>query len=169
MKHLLIILCLMCLTTAKAQSKAPQKPSAIVISKQFVDIVGESLDGKKSRLSDFIGKGKYVLVDMWASWCPPCKAEIPNIASLHKTYKDKGLVVVGVATWDKTENIAKAVKELGITWQQIIDVNNDVTNKYGVKGIPHIILFAPDGSIVARNLRGQEMIDTVSKTIKNKR
>lgn len=133
--------------------------------KPFADIVGTDLDGNVSRLSDYVGKGKYVLADMWASWCGPCKAEIPNIAELYNTYKDKGLVVLGIATWDKIENIKKALPEHNITWPQLFDKDNGVGNVYGVNGIPHIILFAPDGTILARNLRGDQMKQTVKEAM----
>lgn len=133
----------------------------------FVDLKGEGLDGNEMHLSDFVGKGRYVLADMWASWCGPCKAETPNLAELYNAYKDKGLVVLGIGTWDKPENIKKAVADLNIPWPQLIDTGNAAMEKYGVEGIPHIILFAPDGTIVARNLRGNEMKAKVKKVMEN--
>lgn len=134
--------------------------------KPYVDVKGKDVDGKAVALSDFIGKGNYVLVDFWASWCGPCKGEIPNIAKLHKAYKDKGLTVVGVFVWDKEENFAKAVKDEGITWTQIFDTEGKATDLYGIEGIPQIMLIAPDGTIVKRNLRGEYMIKTVENTLK---
>lgn len=132
----------------------------------YVDIKGKDVDGKEVSLSDFIGKGNYVLVDFWASWCGPCRGEIPNLAKLHKAYKDKGLTVVGIFVWDKEENFAKAVKEEGITWAQIFDTEGKATDFYGIEGIPQIMLISPDGKIVKRNLRGEYMIKTVENTLK---
>ena len=132
----------------------------------YVDVKGKDVEGKDISLSDFIGKGNYVLVDFWASWCGPCRGEIPNLAKLHKAYKDKGLTVVGIFVWDKEENFAKAVKEEGITWAQIFDTEGKATDFYGIEGIPQIILIAPDGKIVKRNLRGEYMIKTVENTLK---
>ena len=133
----------------------------------FVDIKGKDVDGNPVALSDYVGKGNYVLLDMWASWCGPCKGEIPNLLKLHNQYKDKGLTVLGLFVWDKEENLKKAMEEEGIVWPQIINVEStEVTDSYGVDGIPHIILFAPDGTILKRNLRGHTMIDAVNEVMK---
>ena len=132
----------------------------------FVDIKGKDAEGNPVALSDYVGKGNYVLLDMWASWCGPCKGEIPNLLKLHNQYKDKGLTVLGLFVWDNEKNLKKAVKEEGIVWPQIIDTEADAEKLYGVDGIPHIILFAPDGTILNRNLRGQTMIDVVDEVMK---
>ena len=139
-----------------------------VEGKPFVDIKGKDVDGKDVALSDFVGKGNYVLMDMWASWCGPCKGEIPNLAKLHNQFKDKGLTVLGVFVWDKEENLKKAMEEEKVTWPQIFDSQEVATNLYGVDGIPQIILFAPDGTIAHRNLRGEDMIQTVTELINKK-
>lgn len=132
----------------------------------FVDIKGKDAEGNPVALSDYVGKGKYVLLDMWASWCGPCKSEIPNLLKLHNQYKNKGLTVLGLFVWDKEENLKKAVEEEGMVWPQIIDTESSAMSLYGVDGIPHIILFAPDGTILKRNLRDQTMIDTVNEVMK---
>lgn len=134
----------------------------------YTDITGTDADGKPIALSDFIGKGNYVLMDMWASWCGPCKGEIPNLARLHNQYKDKGLTVIGLFVWDKQENLKKAMESEGITWPQIVDKESKSTQMYGVDGIPHIILFSPDGTILKRNLRGDAMIKTVEEIMNRK-
>ena len=107
-------------------------------------------------------------MDMWASWCGPCKGEIPNLARLHNQYKDKGLTVIGLFVWDKQENLKKAMESEGITWPQIVDKESKSTQMYGVDGIPHIILFSPDGTILKRNLRGDAMIKTVEEIMNRK-
>ena len=133
----------------------------------FVDIKGKDAEGNPVALSDYVGKGNYVLLDMWASWCGPCKGEVPNLLKLHNQYKDKGLTVLGLFVWDKEENLKKAMEEEGIVWPQIVNVENmEVTDMYGVDGIPHIILFAPDGTILKRNLRGEAMMNEVDKVMK---
>ena len=134
--------------------------------KPFADIKGKDAEGNPAALSDYVGKGNYVLLDMWASWCGPCKGEIPNLLKLHNQYKDKGLTVLGLFVWDEDENLKKAMEEEGIVWPQIIDTDKGAENLYGVDAIPHIILFAPDGTILKRNLRGQTMIDAVDKVMK---
>ena len=136
-------------------------------TRSYLSKTGCLLDLQVS-LSDFIGKGNYVLMDMWASWCGPCKGEIPNLARLHNQYKDKGLTVIGLFVWDKQENLKKAMESEGITWPQIVDEESKSTQVYGVDGIPHIILFSPDGTILKRNLRGDAMIKTVEEIMNRK-
>lgn len=122
----------------------------------FVDFTITNAQGTQS-LSDYVGKGKYVLVDFWASWCGPCLQETPHIVELYEKYHKKGLDILGVAVWDKPEETIQKIEELGIPWPQIIDAQRIPTDIYGIQGIPHIILFGPDGTIVARNLRGEAM------------
>lgn len=125
---------------------------------QYRDINGRDADGNPVKLSDYVGRGGYVLVDFWASWCGPCKREIPYLARLYKKYKDKGLTVVGVFVWDKEENLRGAMREEGIKWPQIVDTEGAARKKYGITGIPQIMLIGPDGKIAARDLRGERMV-----------
>lgn len=135
--------------------------------KMFVDFSGLNPDGTPAKLSDYVGKGKYVLVDFWASWCGPCRREIPNIKEVYNEYKDKGLVVLGSNVWDKKDAFEKAVIDLEMPWAQICNFDSkDATELYGINGIPHIILFAPDGTIVARNLYGDKIKAKVAEVIK---
>lgn len=122
-------------------------------------------EGKVVKLSDYVGKGKYVLVDFWASWCGPCRMEIPNLIKVYNQYKGDKFEVLGVATWDKPEDTKKAIKELGIPYPQILNASKEVSDAYGIVGIPHIILFDPDGKIVKRNLRGSDIERTVKKAL----
>ena len=120
----------------------------------FTDFTVETENGEKASLSDYVGKGKYTLVDFWASWCGPCRAETPVLAEVYKQYKDKGLQLLGVAVWDDPADTKKAIEELKSDWPQILNAQSIPTDLYGINGIPHIILFGPDGTIVARDLRG---------------
>ena len=129
----------------------------------FADFAVE-YEGKTTRLSDYVGKGQYVLVDFWASWCSPCRGEIPNLIAAYNKYKDRGLQVLGIAVWDKPEDTLKAIEEEKVPYPQIINAQEIATNIYGITGIPEIILFAPDGKIVKRGLRG-EMIDKILSEI----
>lgn len=130
--------------------------------KIFTDFSGTSPDGKKVSLSDYVGKGDYVLVDFWASWCRPCMGEIPFLKELYDGNKEKNFTILGIYVWDRPENLSKAMEKEGIVWPQIIDSEESATSLYGIQGIPMIILFGPDGKILHRGLRGEEdMVEIV--------
>ena len=136
----------------------------------YTDFEGKDAAGNTVKLSDYVGKGNYVLVDMWASWCGPCKREIPNLAEVHNLYKDKGLTVLGIFVWDDVKNLEPTLKAENVTWAQIIDTEKVATDTYGVKGIPSIMLIGPDGTILERdaNVRGENMKPTIEKYLLKK-
>lgn len=137
--------------------------------KMFTDFTIENgrPDGTSVSLSDYVGKGKYVLVDFWASWCGPCIRETPIIAEVYNKYKGDKFEVLGVAVWEeKREDTLKAMEAHGIIWPQILDAKSIPTELYGIKGIPHIILFGPDGTILARGLRGDKLKEKVAEAMK---
>lgn len=143
--------------------EAAQKGLLTEEGKMFTDFTIEDSDGKTVSFSDFVGKGQYVLVDFWASWCGPCKMEIPNIRKAYETYGPKGLVVLSVAVWDRPEDTKAAAAEHGVVWNQIINAQHIPTELYGISGIPQIMLFGPDGTILKRDLRGEGIEDELSK------
>ena len=133
--------------------------------KMFKDFEAE-YEGKVTKLSDYVGKGKYVLVDFWASWCGPCKAEIPNLINVYNKYKGDKFEVLGVATWDKPEDTKQAIEQLHIPYPQMLNAQKAGSDAYGINGIPQIILFGPDGKIVKRNLRGEAVEQAVAEALK---
>ena len=121
------------------------------------------------KLSDYVGKGKYVLVDFWASWCGPCKREIPNIKKVYDKYVGDDFDVLSVAVWDQPQASVDTAKAYGVNWNEIINAQAVPTEIYGIQGIPHIILFGPDGTIIKRDLRGEGIEEEVAKHVTAKK
>jgi thiol-disulfide isomerase/thioredoxin len=132
----------------------------------FVDIEGtDYASGKSSSLSKMID-GKVAVVDFWASWCRPCREEITNyLIPIYNEFKDKGVVVVGVDVSDRPEDHDKAVKELKIEYQQLLDSKKTAGELYGLASIPQIILIDKDGNIVERDLRGDDIKIALEKLL----
>ena len=143
-------------------AKAAEAMEKTAVGKMFTDFAAE-YNGKTQKLSDYVGKGQYVLVDFWASWCGPCRAEIPNLIAIYNKYKDKNVNVLGVAVGDKPEDSEKAIAEMGVNYPQIINAQNNGADEYGIQGIPHVILFGPDGIILERWLYGPTIEEAVRK------
>lgn len=118
------------------------------------------------RLSDHVGKGKYVLVDFWASWCGPCIRQTKVIKELYKEYGPKGLEVIGVAVWDKPEDTLKGIESHELPWMNVINAQNIPTDIYGIQGIPCIILFGPDGKILSRDKQDDALRNDVAAAMK---
>lgn len=132
------------------------------VGEKFIDFDGTDMDDNPLKLSDYVGKGNYVLVDFWASWCGPCRAEMPNLKSIYDKHKDNGLVLIGINVWDNKEACITAMEEESMTWP-IIYASHDTsaTEKYGIQGIPTIILFGPDGTVVNRTARGPQIVELI--------
>ena len=120
---------------------------------------------EQGAFEDYVGLGQYTLVDFWASWCGPCRAETPNVVAVFEKYCDKGLVVIGVPVNDKLDATKKALVDLGIHYPQVLDPSLRLAEQFGIVGIPYIILFDPEGNIIAEGLRGNEIEKAVSKVL----
>ncbi len=115
-------------------------------------------DGKELALSSL--KGKVVLIDFWASWCGPCRKEMPNVVKAYNKFKGKGFEIFGVSLDQEKERWVEAVAKDGITWPQVSDLmqwKSSVVKSYNIQGIPYTVLLDKDGKILAKNLRGEEL------------
>ena len=120
------------------------------------------------KLSDYVGKGKYILLDFWSPWCGPCRMEMPNIKAVYDKYKGDNFDVVSIAVWEKkpVEVTIETAAKLEMTWNQINNAGREPAEIYGVEAIPHIILFGPDGTILRRGFHGAEIEEVVSQYVK---
>lgn len=142
----------------------------VAVGQKFTDFEMADIKGKTHKLSEFVGNGKnIVLLDFWASWCPPCRRDMPNLVDTYKEFKGKGFEIVGISLDSKKEAWEKGIKDLNITWTQLSDLKgwkNDGATLYGVNSIPHTILVDKDGTIIAKGLHGKEVAEKLRELLK---
>lgn len=124
---------------------------------KYVDFQGENAKGRKVSLSQFVKPGQYTLIDFWASWCPYCIKELPDLKSLYDDFKDKGFNIVGVAVRDKAEDTRAMVKKRDIKWDVVYNTQKVPYDIYGFSGIPHHMLIGPDGVIISRGENAEQI------------
>ena len=150
-----------------ADSPALRRLRADIESKQLRAVGAPMIDfemadqaGTMHKLSDFVGKGKYVMVDFWASWCSPCRQEMPNVKAAYERFHDKGFDIVAVSFDGNREAWLKGIADLGMTWKQLSDLqgwNCAAGQLYKIHAIPCTIIFGPDGKVAAADLRGDAL------------
>ena len=142
------------MTNAKRQLKALEKRMP---GKMFTDLTMNDTGGKARKLSEWCGKGNYVLIDFWASWCGPCRQEMPNVVANYEKYHSKGFEIVGVSFDNNGEAWKNAIKTLNMNWPNISDLKgwkSEGAAAYGINSIPSNVLLDGEGKIVAADLRG---------------
>jgi thiol-disulfide isomerase/thioredoxin len=152
------------------QAAAKKVQEGLAVGAVFPDFSVKGLDGKD--LSVGALKGKVVLVDFWATWCPPCRAELPNVIATYNKHHGEGFEIIGVSLDSERDKLDEFLKKQdGMTWPQYFDGkawSNELAVKYGVEGIPFAILVGPDGKIIGKELRGEELEAAVAKAVATK-
>jgi peroxiredoxin len=148
-------------------AKAINDAKAGAVGSQAIDFTQNDPDGKPVSLASF--RGKYVLIDFWASWCRPCRDENPNVVAAFEKYKSKNFTVLGVSLDRSKDPWIKAIADDRLTWTHVSDLkfwSNEVAQLYRISSIPQNLLVGPDGKIIAKNLRGPELHKRLNELIR---
>jgi thiol-disulfide isomerase/thioredoxin len=149
-----------------AADSGPQVPEGLALGQKFPVFDETSLGGQP--LSVAANRGKVTLIDFWAAWCPPCRAELPNVTAIYRTYHAQGFDIVGISLDDDREALVSFTQARGMAWPQYFDGkgwDNKLAKKYGVQSIPMTYLLDRHGIIIGKELRGEELGPAVVKAL----
>jgi len=144
----------------KMMLKQISKVKQLAIGNPYPDIKLKTIDGKTVSLSEIIPKGKYVMLEFWASWCGPCRGEIPHLRKVYELYKNKGFEIISISLDQKDADWKKALKEEKMTWTQLcdpLDMKGPAAKQYNIAGVPHCILIDPQGRCFKTEMRGANL------------
>ena len=155
------------------RSKDDEKNAAMkaFVGQRFTDLEMLDTDGNSHNLSEYVGNGHWLFVDMWASWCGPCRAEMPHVVAAYEKYHKKGLEMVSISLDNQKEAWVKAITDLNMPWTHLSDLKgwqSIVCEVYKVWAIPDNLLINPQGEIVARNLRDEALHEKLKDIFKGK-
>lgn len=151
---------LICVLAAALSLSAQNNPNGLAVGNKAPDFTLNTPEGKAVSLYEFIKGKKLVLIDFWASWCAPCRAEGKNVKAIYEEYHGKGFDVLGVSLDNKAESWKKAIQEDATPWTYVSDLQGWKTpllKLYGFNAIPAIYLIDGEGTVIAINLRGEEL------------
>ena len=154
------------LAEAMAEELKAEDAKSAIIGQKFLDLEEADTNGNIHKLSEYVGQGKWVLVDFWASWCGPCKAEMPNVTEAYKQYHSKGFEIVGLSFDSEKEPWEKAIIEWQMPWIHLSDLKywkSVAAEVYSVNSIPDNLLINPEGIVVARGLRGEALANKLAE------
>ena len=163
-----VLACPALASTVMSGDDDEEDPMEVFVGKQFTDLKLNDFAGQPHQLSEYIGKGRWVLIDFWASWCGPCREELPELVKVWKAFHADGFDVVGISLDEKTQAWQKAVQKMNLSWTHLSDLKgweSKAVEVYRVWGIPANLLVNPKGKIVASNIDMDELADTLDKVL----
>ncbi|MDO4160229.1 MAG: TlpA disulfide reductase family protein [Prevotellaceae bacterium] len=156
-------------TATEEQTAEADSTAAIQADEPDINFTMTDINGKQVKAVEEFAKHKITVIDFWASWCGPCRQEMPNLVSLYDKYKDKGLGIIGISLDENRSDWEKAVKSMNMTWVQLSELNgwdNSVARTYGIQAIPFTIIVDQNGNLAQAGLRGEELATYIENMLR---